>query len=315
MLKKAESDAALTKKILNSQAVNSLLLEKRVYELFRKHKWNAKHSPYYTDNETNKFREIDIVARNYWEGPKDEDISCSIEYVVECKSIKDYHIIVNDCLDRNEILGLIHCWIGNDVSDSHTKILSYLLDKGFSKDEILHLLKEFDALCYPEGMFKFVDNRVDAFVIPTFNSFRETNISVVKDLDNSVVWKSFQSLNSCIKKLQEFEWDNIQFELKNLDFMEIKSNDEKINCILESVRFASNHITYVHPLLVIESNLWKLENGLKSLNYFRLVFQEIFGGEIWVDIVNIDFLDEYLKKAKYYDKYLISKGFEKKSIV
>jgi len=69
-------------------------------------------------------------------------------------------------------------------------------------------------------------------------------------------------------------------------------------------------MSFVHPLLVVESSLWQVtKSGLKKLKYFRLIFQKLFEEEIWIDIVNKDYLEEFLKKTKQYDSFLTKKGF------
>ena len=98
-----KGEQSFNEKLFNSHAVNSLNLETKVYDLFKKLKWNVEHSPYYIDYETNKFREIDITARKYWTSPKSVDLTCAVNFVVECKTLKDYHIVVSN-RDRKSVV-------------------------------------------------------------------------------------------------------------------------------------------------------------------------------------------------------------------
>lgn len=302
----------IDKRLLNSSAVCSLNLETDVYDLFKKYGWKTEHSPYYTDNKTGKNREIDIKARKYWHGPSTHATSCEINFIVECKSIKDYHIVVSNRLDYSNVTDLIHSWIGNDSYHNYSKTIELLKKHDVSNDNIKTILKELNLFCYPKGLFKFLKYRVDAFDIPVFNSFRETNIGTTKDSENSVVWKAFQSLYSCAEIYDEFDWSNIDYHMYDIEKEKLNSDEEKANKLLDALTEQTNHISYVHPLLVVESNMWELKKeGLEKLKYFRLLFQKVFDEGIWMDVVNKEYLNEYLNKTKQYDKYLLNKKFKR----
>lgn len=60
----------------------------------------------------------------------------------------------------------------------------------------------------------------------------------------------------------------------------------------------SNHVNFIHPVIVVESKLWEYTQygDLKHLKYFRLNVQRLYIDEIWIDIVDYEYLSEYLKK-------------------
>jgi len=49
---------------------------------------------------------------------------------------------------------------------------------------------------------------------------------------------------------------------------------------------------------------------MRKLKFFRLIFQKKFEEEIWIDIVNKEYLQEYLQKTLQYDKFLRKKRFK-----
>jgi hypothetical protein len=305
-----QTEGTIEQKLINSHAVNSLSLETLVYDKFKKLKWNVAHSPYYIDAETKKFREIDITARKYWRSPKSIDLTCAVNFIVECKTLKDYHIIASNRLEHKVGTDLIHCWIGQDVYTNYSKSIELLTKNNISNDRIRNILKELNSYCYPEVTFRFYEYNVTSFDIPVFNSFRETNIGTTKYLDNSVVWKSFQSLYSCVDAYNSLVWEGIDYHLYDVERENLLNEEERAEELKKMLLLKAGHMIYLHPILVIESNLWEVVNKkLKKLKYLRLIFQKLFEDELWIDIVSKDHLDEYLVKTKQYDTFLRKKKF------
>jgi hypothetical protein len=306
-----ERDLTLSEKLYGSSAVSSLNLETKVFDRFKELEWVVKHSPYYLDVQTNKFREIDITARKYWRSGDSIDLSCSVNFVVECKTLKDYHIVVSNRLEHKVGNNLIPCWVGQDTYTHYSRTIELLRKHNVNDKKSKYVLRELNKFCYPDVTFRFYDYKLNSFDIPIFNSFRETNIGTTKELDNSVVWKSFQSLYSCIEAYKEFVWDGIDYHLYDVERDEFVDEEEKAEELLRFLILKARHMSYVHPLLVIESDLWEVTGrGLKKLKYLRLIFQQMFEGETWIDVVNKNYLEEYLKKTEQYDAFLTKKGFK-----
>lgn len=301
--------SALEDRLFNSLAVSSLNLETEVYDAFKKLGWTTHHSPYFIDSETNKFREIDITARKYWKRQKD-NLSCDINFIVECKSIKDYHILVSNRLEYENGSDLNHLWIGDDSYYHYQRTIQLLKKHNIRDENIKKILKQFHLACFPKDLFKFYGSTVEAFSIPVFNSFRETNIGNTKELETSVVWKAFQSLYSCIENYKEHTWSDIDYFLYDIENEKLNTEEDKANELLKSLIWRAEHLTCIHPVLIMESELWEVTKaGLSKLKYFRLIFQKMFTDNIWIDIVNKNFLQEYLDKTKKYDKFFLKKKF------
>lgn len=303
-------EESLSQKLYCSPAVNSLKLETSVYDSFKKLSWSVQHSPYYLDNESKKFREVDVIARKLWHSSKEINLTVDFHFIVECKSIKDYHIVVSNRQEYEHSNSFREAWIGQD-SYAHYPLTTQLLKKNeVSADKMHWIIEQLNEFCFPGSSFLFSKYQVDPFEIPVYNSFRETNIGNTKELENSVVWKSFLSLYSCIHKFEEFIWDGIDYSIHRIDRKDIVTEENKAEELLKMLLIKARDMNYIQPLLVVESHLWQVaDNGVSELKYLRLLFQKLFEDEMWIDIVNKDYLDEYLEKTLQYDLALERHNF------
>lgn len=233
----------------------------------------------------------------------------SVNFIVECKSIENYHIVL--CNEQNLDDSLENNWIGQDGLDNYPETIKLLQKHNIKNTDIQETLKSFHRHLFPKGVIRYLDYNLDSFPIPTFCSFRETNIGTTKDLENSVVWKSYQSLYSVIRSNQANKFNYIDYELYNVENEKFLSTYEsRLEELKRSLIFSANHLEIYHPVLVVESKLWNLENSnIQELKYCRLVFQEMSGFNTWIDIVDYKYLDEYFMKSKTYDNFFKSKRF------
>jgi hypothetical protein len=306
-----ENEIQLKEKLLKSSAVNSMILEKKVFDSLVEKKWNVSHSPYFIDTESKKNRELDINAHKFW-GNKKEDFSCRVNLLIECKSLKGYHIIVDNKRPDSNYYELKDFWIGNDNIYHYKKLRKIMRKNKINEKNINSIIEKLDIYCCPSTTYRNADFLFSACKIPAFNVFRETNISNTKDIDNSVIWKCQQSLTSCIESFDKSLWKEIEYSINEIQNNLIFEKGDLVKEITESLICEAKHKKIVHPIIVVESNLWELnEKELKKINYFRLCFQQINDTELWLDVVHIDFIDEYFEKLKCYDEFLESKEFNK----
>jgi hypothetical protein len=300
----------LKKKLLNSPAINSLKQELSIYNKFTKLGWEVDHSPYYTDSTTGKFREVDISARRYWIKKGKKEFSFGVNFIVECKTINDYHVVF--CNQCDGVYNLEDDWIGEDSMNHYSETIKLLQKHNIKDSDIQETLNYFNKHLYPKGRVRYGDYRLDSFEIPTFCSFRETNIGMTKDMENSVVWKSYQSLYSVIRSYQANKFKDIDYELYNIENEKyLTTYEARLNELKEELIYSSNHFELFHPVLVVESKLWDFnEDKIEELKYGRLVFQEMSGFSTWIDIVAHKHLDEYLQKSKEYVDFFKMKRFK-----
>lgn len=306
-----ENEIQLKEKLLKSSAVNSMTIERKVFDSLITKKWDVTHSPYFIDSESKKNRELDICASKFWINKK-EDFTCRIYLLIECKSLKGYHIIVDNKRSNTNYYELKDFWIGNDNIYHYKKLRKIMRKNNINKKSINSIIQQLDKYCCPSSTYRNADFIFDACEIPAFNVFRETNISNTKDIDNSVIWKCQQSLTSCIESFDKGLWKEIEYSINEIQNNLLYEKGDLENELTESLIIEAKHKKITHPIIIIESNLWELKGDrLEKINYFRLCFQQINDTELWIDVVHIDFIDEYFDKLEYYDEFLISKEFKK----
>jgi hypothetical protein len=310
--KKEQTASNLEDKLLESLAVISLKQEFSIYNKFKEIGWRVEHSPYYLDTNSGKFREVDITARKYWSKNKKGKFSFGVNFIIECKSMTNYHIVACNQLDNDLGSDLENDWIGNDATDNYPRTIKLLQKHEIKPVDIQETLKLFHKHLFPNMTIRYLDYRLDAFEIPVFCAFRETNIGTTIELENSVVWKAYQSLYSVIRSYQESSFDDIDYEIFNIENEKYLSTYEsKLEELRKTLILDSNHFEIFHPILVVESKLWELKNdNLEELKYFRLLFHEMSSNSTWIDIVDFNHLDEYIENIKLYDEFFIEKQFK-----
>lgn len=293
-------------KLLNSDCLKSLIIESKVYKEFNNLSWQTEHSPYFVDPTSKKLRELDIKARKFFHK---DDYSCDVDILVECKSLSNYHIIANNSFPHKSEFDFI--WPGNYIDKELNKLDEILFKYNFSTEEISYVKEKLEEYCVPETTYRWINYRLIPFDIPTFNTYRETNVSTFKDIDNSVVWKCILSLQSAIAAHVELLASNIEYiitEVIHRDIVRLK----KIEYIIAGLIDSSNHLYFIHPVIIVESKLWELTDSdeLEELKYFRLNIQKFFEEGFWIDIVNFEHLQEYIKKSNKYISFHKRKKFK-----
>lgn len=283
-------------KLLSSDSINSLIIESTVFKSFEKKGWQTEHSPYFLDHNTKKTRELDIKARKFF---KNGDYSCDVNLIVECKNLKNYHIIANN--KSSQMTSFDFIWMGTYLTNEFNKFDELLIKHNFSIDEAIYIKGKLQDYCVVDSYYKWNDYNISPFDIPKYNSYRETNINTVKDIDNSVIWKCIMGLQSAIDAYEQLLLTNIEYcinENVNREYSRFK----KVELLIKDLIFQSNHIYYIHPIIVVKSDLWEFsdDQSLNELKFFRLNIQHFFTTGFWVDIVNFDHLEEYLQKSNKY---------------
>lgn len=293
------------RKLNMSPSVKSLRFEKKVFEVFKKFGWDTIHSPYFKDTNTKKYRELDILSRAFFE-KKTESTSAKLYsellFMVECKSLSEYNLIV-DAQSLSYRDDLYKIWFGYDAYYQNKKVISILNESNLDIEEKDIVIKAINNFLFPNNVAIIHDVTPNAYpLLKKFSAFRECKIGNDKELENSVIWKAFQSLNSASKGYEETYIKNIKEELLN-SIEYIKVFDDDLVSTLETIFFDNMlRIISIHKLLVVDCKLWELsDNSLKELKYLRLLQRNSMGHtDDWVDIIHLDFLDEYVKNLTDY---------------
>lgn len=287
--------------LLNSQAYKSLSIESEIFDIVRKYFPNSSRSPYFLDNITNKLREIDIVAEARFEKKIKNPIFCDINFFIECKTNKGYNIIVDDFNKHKEYdLYDWEVWVGDDVNDRLKKSRAILLKGHLDNDTINSTLKMLSNIFYPNEGKRTWKVGLEVFPnIKSYSSFRETNTKDEKDLDNSVLWRAFQSLSSAHTAFNQNAWEYYEEDL--LLYAEGLVNPH-VNYAFGLDDLIHTHAIYtdvIQKIIVIDSPLWEKtnENTLNQIKFFRLPRKRIDSIYIdFVDVVNREYFPEYIQE-------------------
>lgn len=287
-------------KIYKSESFSSLLFEKKVEQLCLKNKWAVTHSAYYSDPTTNKLREIDVVARQAWK-KKQKGISIDNFLVIECKSNPNYSVLLTESFSKSPIYVRGNSfWLGDEQYNRYARLRNILINEQIPINEIETIIKELELLTFPNEISLLRNYYPKLNKIVEYNSFKETNTQQTRDAETSVVWKASQSLNSCIEGFFKTRWEVIESNIiTGIDFSK-KTNI--VESVMDSVNFFIQHLVLIHPLLVIDSSLLTIKNNKPvKIKHGRLVKLNMYGHcESWIDIVNSEFVEEYINSLNIF---------------
>jgi len=304
-------DSEIIKRLSASEAVTSLTMEGKVAKVLERLKWTVFRSPYFIDSNTGKAREIDVLARNVYHKKHDKhvDLSSSILLMVECKSLTGYHIVVDGNLEmQGNIWEENHkIWAGYDEYNRYERIKPIIDKSKLSEKDKEKAVLNIKEWLFPNDtsvMFKYCPQPYQG--IDSFTSYRETNIGTVKELDNSVLWKSFLSLSAASDSYESSHWKTMEDSfISDTNFIV-----DQGMAIFEDMkplffyRDIFRHIS-IHKILVIDSQIWELKKKPLPIKYFRFAQQNVEGmNELWVDVVSMKHMEEYFGRiTNFYNSF------------
>ena len=260
-----------------------------------------------------KFREIDILGKMSFSTNQKELQYSEIAIIIEVKSLSNYHLIFDADLKNNKILSNYAIWPGYDIYNQYSKLKAILERTEFSSKQKKEFINFFKNKTFPDEFSAIAEIKPPTFrEINSYTSFRETNTNVTKDLGNSVLWKSFQSLESACRGYEDYMWESLDNDIIYFSESLLSNKSKKIEGIdLDSD--INRHIS-LHKILVVEANLWNIiDNKPSEINYCRLVQSEIYDdGRKWIDVVNFKYFDEYITNVtKHYLNFYENKQMKR----
>jgi hypothetical protein len=124
---------------------------------------------------------------------------------------------------------LQHIWWGYDQDHSPSRFEAIFEKSTLNSTIKTKAVKSLQNILYPNDRVLYYKAVPDPLPIPGFPTFREMNIGSTKELDNSVLWKAFMSLNSAGYSFEHRNWEQINEELSYyFDHMENKTNISKM---------------------------------------------------------------------------------------
>ena len=290
-----------------SHAAESLRMEMRITKIFEKHNWTTERGMYYADIDTGKIREIDVFAKKIFERPQVCKVSgplISMDVFCECKSLVGSNVLLSPGkLPRFHRDEMMRYWVG--VEEDLQKIVLNIAEQANVKNRgaIKALFDYVMSRAYP---------RNDAAVISPVSmrcppvdliarGFRETkNGKDDRDLESekariNPIWAAIQSsrsaMSAAITKSRNFAFDSIHgYELM---FYGIDNFIDWASNYLDTELL---RLSYFHPMIVVKSKLWKLdENEISEVMSARIVISSIGYDHFYVDIVNYSYIERYIE--------------------
>lgn len=302
------SVSTLENKISENISFKSFQAERRVADILSRSKWESTHGLFYVDLQTNKHRELDVVAHQVWNRThRDVEQRCRITLLIEVKSMSGFHLLLSEHpATSQDFYQHIH-WFG-DPSGKYAELSQQLNEIGVDPKKILALTEKLHGYAYPRQHARMWSMMVRPQPVAAFTSFRETNLGGEKDLDNSVFWRASQNLRSAHMSIaKEIRCGHLETLIGAAEY-EARSK----NWLDSMLWWASQQVCIVdiiHPIVVTDAMIWATTpEGVKKRDYARFGTHTYTGlMDWWCDLVNSDHIEEYVNKlTSYYRKRLRS---------
>ena len=273
-------------------------MEATVAATLRKLRWRSEHGSYYVDATSGKARELDVLARQFWRRPgRDSDRTATIHFVVECKTMKGWHLLFQPVTRKPRYDHRFEHWMGWELDLEPERVADALVGIGLAADEVVKTIQHIEE--WQRGL---PDIERSAFVLtppaPRYaaSAFRETNTDKEKeDLEQSVLWKAMQGTFSAIDSLRRSlfakEIQDIKFGLRLGDHFAIDRPTQAASWAKDAMR----HTAHYHPIVVVHAEL-RIFSGstVKRVPWIRLEQRSIAGDiDRWVDVVHVDEFTAY----------------------
>jgi hypothetical protein len=284
--------------LLKSEAVLSLQAENRVLATFQENGWETSQGWFYRDTETGKMRELDILAQQLWRRRSNKNPGITrIRYMVEVKSLTDYHLVFAPTDNIGELSVATRFWLGYRDPGRHRWLRAVLERERFSLDDCSSLVEAFGASLYPSAKKAPRPLGVAPPVASLSSSaFRETNIKGTKDLDASVMWRAAAALRSALQSSFRKSMQVVRELINQAAFFAGADLAKRYEAVRQSLEREALRVVENHPLLVVDAHLWKSESGtLDQIDWCRFIQRDSMGDVVfWCDVVSYQGLAAYL---------------------
>jgi hypothetical protein len=123
-------------------------------------------------------------------------------------------------------------------------------------------------------------------------AMRETNSEKTRDENSSVIWTTTLSLFSAIDAMQHQHIEvGLDWALPEKDVAHLYGAEQ----IAAGFDKELLRIRYIHPVIFLKGNLWKLSNGdLSNIDSVRFTLGTVNFERRYVDIVSVDASEKYI---------------------
>ena len=293
---------SLEERLAASEAFRTLLAERYAVDALARQGWDARHSPFYKDKATGKPRELDAIGRRVWESTNPgARMTARVNLFIEVKSCRDFHILCAGKASPNRRFDGNEYWLGY-CEETLARLGSAAAEFGLKPSEVKDFMHGVEKICFPKHTMRVAPFRIDAMpAIQSFTAFRETNTSVEKDLDSSVLWRAVSALRSAVSSAKGEMIEGIVGDSR-VDMEVARRHKKPFVSRAGTIDARSASIDFYVPIVAIESRLWSADSHKPvEIEWFRLVENNLLGGsENWTDVVNMAHLNSYVSAVTTY---------------
>lgn len=290
-------------KLASSEAADSLRMESFVASCFSKRKWPAEQGVYYTDTDTGKDREIDVLSRHVLQLPKQRGSTgvplINLSVIAECKSLSDQSLIflkgnVDDKLGENR---LVDRWLTE--RDIVEVLEAFAQESYYPKLNKRQLYSYFIDRVYPKGGAISQHLRLQPPSVTLIaNTFRETKGGQNRDHDSrgtaSPIWSAIRSVLSAIKAAEARYTHAMRSYISGRNPYAYDPTD----LVKYDAFFFDAEVLRVgcfHPIIFCKSRLFCLEGGeVREVDSARLFIRNLDFSSRYVDIVSFNSAESYI---------------------
>ena len=292
-------------KLASSEAAESLRMERFVANCFVERKWPAQQGVYYTDPETGKEREIDVISRHLLERPERHTGTgapiINLSVICECKSLTGQNLIfLKGEPDRLLEGHLTDQWLGRE---NHIRELVDIIGRPshYPKPNRRQLYSYYSDRAYPEGRAITYNLRLlPPPIALNATAFRETKggQNREKELDShgtgSPFWSAIRSVLSATKAAE----DRFVRTMRSYTSGRNPHAYDPLELVKYDAFFFDAELLRVgcfHPVVFCKSRLFSLEgNEVGDIQSARLFIRNLDFASRYVDIVSFDTAESYI---------------------
>lgn len=293
--------------LIASEAVASLRMEAKIAEAFAKSGWYVKRSAYYTDSDTGKIREVDVLASGIFNRPQRRKGTgaplINFDVFCECKNLSGTNLIFESSPVPKSQSEIQSYWVGYDF-ELRAIASAIARDANTKEPAQLQALYEYVvSRAYPhDGLALRHSVVVPAPPIDlTSRAYRETKGGKMPDENLAEGKKSNPSWNAVLSTLSSIRAAQARTRESVLSYL----NTEDIKYLgldnfIESISFFLDaqlmRYVFFHPFIVLNARLWNLEKeDLHEIGSARLFINNINGSDAYVDFVSESRAEEYIQ--------------------
>jgi hypothetical protein len=282
-----------------SDAFAVLQMEQFVERKFIEAGWETQRSVFYSDRNTSKLREIDVLATKTYSLKRPKAVETPIinfSTYCECKSLVGWHIIVADDDVASEQME-ISFWIGRERHTNH-------IFRSIVEQAEVHEKRKMKAIydylvdrSHP-GLALTYDCRLNFPPVDVFSkSYKETNTKDVKDENASVIWKAALTLFGLMKLDEERSLETAKGYIAEEGGLARYGKTSFISSAAFFYDAELMRVIYNHSVLFVKSQIWCLRAGrLERVESVRLHFSHIHDEPRYIDLVDYAAAEKYISR-------------------